>query len=86
MRAAVIVEADPVGDDAGRVLDALEAMAMNALLLERADDPLDHAVLLLTCHGSFIQPRPEPGYCLRQLAQVEQSPDARSFHLAQRGG
>ena len=46
MRAAVVVEADPVTDDAGRVLDVLEAMAMNALLLERADNPLDHAVLL----------------------------------------
>ena len=26
------------------------------------------------------------GWCLRRLAQVDQSPDARSFHLAQRGG
>lgn len=34
MRAWVIVEADPVADRAGRVLDAVE------------DDPLDHAVLL----------------------------------------
>lgn len=40
----------------------------------------------LTCRGSFIQPRPEPGLCLRRSAQGEQSPDARSFHLAQRGG
>ena len=40
----------------------------------------------LTCHGSFIQPRPESKGCLRRLAQVEQSPDVRSFHLAQRGG
>ncbi len=38
--------------------------------------------LSVTCHGSFIQPRPEPGLCLRRLAQVEQSPDARSYHLA----
>lgn len=45
MRAAVVVEADPVTDDAGRVLDALKAMAVNALLLEGADDALDHAVL-----------------------------------------
>ena len=46
MRTAVIAEADPVGDDAPGVLDALEAMAVNALLLEGADDALDHAVLL----------------------------------------
>ena len=42
----MIVEADPVGDDARGVLDALEAMAVNAWLLEGADDALDHAVLL----------------------------------------
>ncbi|CUH68728.1 hypothetical protein TG4357_03762 [Thalassovita gelatinovora] len=41
---------------------------------------------LLTCHWSFIQPRPVPGWCIRRSAQVEQSPDARSFHLAQRSG
>ncbi len=45
MRAAVVVEADPVTDDAGRVLDALKAIAVNALLLEGADDALDHAVI-----------------------------------------
>ena len=54
MRAAVVVEADPVTDDAGRVLDALEAMAMNALLLERADHPLDHAVLLRAVRGDEL--------------------------------
>ncbi|MPL92846.1 hypothetical protein SDC9_38968 [bioreactor metagenome] len=46
MRAAVVVEGDPVADDAGRVLDALEAVAVDALLLERADQALNHAVLL----------------------------------------
>lgn len=54
MRAAVVVEADPVTDDAGRVLGALEAMAMNALLLERADDPLDHAFLLRAVRGNEL--------------------------------
>lgn len=54
MRAAVVVEADPVTDDAGRVLDALEAMAMNTLLLERADAPLDHAVLLRAMRGDEL--------------------------------
>lgn len=46
MRAAVVVEGDPVSDDPRRMLDALEAMAVNALLLEGPDDALDHAVLL----------------------------------------
>nr|WP_245965225.1 hypothetical protein [Sinirhodobacter hankyongi] len=54
MRAAVIVEADPVGDDAGRVLDAFEAVPVNALLLERSDDALDHAVLLRAMRGDEL--------------------------------
>jgi transposase InsO family protein len=40
----------------------------------------------VTCHGSFIQPRPEPGCHLRLLAQVEQSPGARNVHRVQRVG
>jgi hypothetical protein len=35
MRAAVVVEADPVTDDTGRVLDAFEAMPVSALLFQR---------------------------------------------------
>ena len=46
MRAAMIVEADPVTDGAGRMLDAVEALAVDALLLQSADYALDHAVLL----------------------------------------
>jgi hypothetical protein len=40
------------------------------------------AVPRLICRGSFIEPRPEPGWRLRRSAQVEQSSDARSYHLA----
>jgi len=46
MRAAGVVEAYPVADDTACVLQGLKAMTMRALLLERTDDPLDHAVLL----------------------------------------
>ena len=46
MRASGVVEADPVGDSADRVLDAVEALAMDALLLKRPDYTLDHAILL----------------------------------------
>lgn len=46
MRAPVVVEVDPVPDQAAGVLQGLEAVAMHALLLELADDPLDQAVLL----------------------------------------
>lgn len=35
---------------------------------------------LLTCHWSFIQPRPEPVADLRLSAWVEQSPGARNPH------
>ena len=46
MRPAMVVEADPVPDCAGSVLYAVEALAMNALLLQGSDDALDHAILL----------------------------------------
>ena len=46
MRAAVVVDADPVTDGACCVLDAVEALVMDALLFQRPDHALDHAVLL----------------------------------------
>ena len=46
MWASGVVEADPVTDGAGRMLDAVEPLAMDALLFDRADDALDHAVFL----------------------------------------
>lgn len=46
MWAPVGVEADPVADGTCGVLDAVEALEMGALLLQRPDDTLDHAVLL----------------------------------------
>ena len=49
MRAPGVVEADPVSNEAGRVLDAFEAVT--ALLLERADRALDHADLLRAVRG-----------------------------------
>ena len=42
MRAVVVVEADAVADGGCRVLDAVEALAMEALLL----DPPDHTLVL----------------------------------------
>ena len=46
MRALGVVEADPVAYGARSVLDAVEALAVDALLLDGADDALDHSVLL----------------------------------------
>lgn len=43
-------------------------------------------VVVLTCHWSFIQLRPEPVADLRPLARVEQSPGTRNSHRVQRDG
>lgn len=48
MGSAGVVEVDPVSDCPGCVLEAFEAMAMNALLFKRPDHPFDHSVLLRT--------------------------------------
>lgn len=53
---AGIIELDPVADGAGSVLDALEAMAVNALLFQRPDDALDHAVLLWAMRSDELLP------------------------------
>ena len=50
----MVVEADPVADGARRVLDAVEALAMNALFLQCPDDALGHAVLLWAERGDKL--------------------------------
>lgn len=42
----MVVEPDPVAQQAHGVLLSLEVMAVDALLLQRPDQSLDHAVLL----------------------------------------
>ncbi|SOC20624.1 hypothetical protein SAMN05877809_1138 [Rhodobacter sp. JA431] len=54
MRATVVVETDPVADDTVGVLDAIEAVAVTALLLDRPDDALQHAVLLRAMRGDEL--------------------------------
>ena len=46
MRVAVVVEGNPVTDDAHGMPDGLEAVTMRALLLQGPDEALDHPVLL----------------------------------------
>lgn len=58
----MIVEADRVADDARGVLDALEAVVVNALLLEGADDALDHAILLRAMRGTDPRGRTRWGF------------------------
>jgi hypothetical protein len=43
---SVVLEADPVSDDAGRVLEAFKALAVDTLFLQGTDDALDHALLV----------------------------------------
>lgn len=46
MWAPDVVDADPVADGACRVLDAVKALAIDALFLQRSRHALDHAVML----------------------------------------
>ena len=71
MRAAVVVETDPVADDAVGVLDAFEAVAVNALLLERPDHALHHAVLLRAVRGDELLPQAIAAHQRREVAACE---------------
>lgn len=51
---SVVVEADPVSDDAGGVLEAFKAVPVDTLFLQRTDDALDHAVLLRAVRGDEL--------------------------------
>ena len=51
-----VVEADPLSDDTRGVLLGFEAMTMHALLFQRPDDALDHAVLLWTMRRDELLP------------------------------
>ena len=58
MGPAVVVEADPVADDAASVLQRLESMPMHALLFQRPDHSFDHAVLLGAARGDEFLSKP----------------------------
>lgn len=53
MRAAVVLKSNPVTDDAHRMLDALEAVSMHALLLQGPDEALNHAIIRHDGGGAF---------------------------------
>jgi hypothetical protein len=54
MRAPVVVKANPVTNDAAGMLQRLEPIPMYALLFQRADHPLDHAVMLWTVRSDEV--------------------------------
>jgi hypothetical protein len=54
----VVVAADPILDYGTGVLKSFEAMAMDALVLERSDDALDHAILPRRARRDELLPQP----------------------------
>ncbi len=72
MRAAVVVDADPVTDDTGCVLDALEAMPVSALLFQRPDHAPDHAILLRAVWGDELLLQAIAADQCRELAAGEE--------------
>ena len=57
MGPTVVVEADPFCDDTRGVLLSFEAMTMHALLFQRSDNALDHAVLLWAVRRDELLPK-----------------------------
>jgi len=63
---------DPVSAEV-RFFDApeyLEAAFMGAFEASDQESSSSDTTRLTTCNGTFIQPRPEPGWCLRQWARA----------------
>lgn len=58
MRSPIVVKVDPVSNVAHCVLLAFEAMPVNALILQRQDNALNHSILLRTmrCDELLFQP------------------------------
>lgn len=54
----MVIKADPVSDDTTSVLQGFEPVAVNALILEGSDHPLDHAVLLRGVRGDELLLQP----------------------------
>ena len=54
MRAPVVVELDPVGDDPAGVLQAFDPVPVRALHLECPDHTLHHLVLLWSIGGDVL--------------------------------
>nr|WP_291054382.1 hypothetical protein [Hyphomonas sp.] len=51
---SVVVEADPVSDDARGVLEVFETVPVDMLVLQGTDDAPDHAVLLWAVRGDEL--------------------------------
>ncbi|KGH21298.1 hypothetical protein P606_18590 [Comamonas thiooxydans] len=58
MRALMVVKTNPVTNDPAGMLQALEAVSMHALLLERSSHALDDAGLLRAVRGDELLAQP----------------------------
>lgn len=58
MLAPVVVELDPIAVRTGGMWQAVEALAMHALLFHRSDHTLDHAILLWAMRGDELLLQP----------------------------
>ena len=74
MRPAEVVEYDPVADGAARMGEPLEALPMHALLLQRPDKALYHAVLLRTVRGDELVAQAVAADHLRVIPAGEDEP------------
>lgn len=74
MRPAGVVECDPVANGAARMGEALEALPMHALLLQRPDKALHHAVLLRTVRGDELLTQAVAADHLRVIPAGEDEP------------
>lgn len=70
----MVVELDPIGNHAAGMLQRLEAMAVYALLLERADDALDHPVPLRAMRRDELLTQTVAAYQGRVVAAREDPP------------
>ena len=89
MRAPVVVEVDPVPDEATGMLQRVEAVPMHALLLERADHALGQAVLFGAVRRDELLAQPVAPDQRRKAAAGEDLPIVRTKqerhgHAAQR--
>ncbi len=100
MRPPGVVKADPFSDDTRGVLLGFKAMTMYALLFQRSDHALDHAVLLgavrrnellpetITAHEARVGPRgehqPVIGPQQERRRDASERPDPRDQHLLER--
>lgn len=70
----MVIKADPISNHAAGRLQRFEAVPAHATSLERADHPLDHAVVLGTMRRDELRAQPEDPNQGSKLRLVESSP------------